>query len=132
MLSSNVRSGAGRRERRAGDARWPSEVEPRQQSVMRDDAAPACCAAAFGQPLLFFSDDVSDALMQLYARPGERWFVCSLLLNDGGDIQCAEERVLGYGAAPSSNIFQRLASVFGSAAADRFEADEAALLALRA
>ena len=58
--------------------------------------------------------------------------MCSLLVDGGGDLQCAEEDVLGYGAASLPNIFQRLAWAFGSAVVGRFEAAEAALLALRA
>ena len=64
VLSSNVMGGAGwRRERRAGNTRLPTEVKPRQQSIMRDDTVLACGAAAFGDALLFFSDDSPDAFM---------------------------------------------------------------------
>ena len=87
---------------------------------MHDDAVLACCATAFGLAFLFFSDDAPDAFMQLYTRPGERCLICSLLLDGGGDLQCAEEDVPDYGAALSSNIFQRLAWAFGSVAVDRF------------
>ena len=57
---------------------------------------------------------------------------CSLPPYGGGDLQCIEESVLGYGVAPSSNIFQRLGWVFRSIIVDRFEAGGTALLALSA
>ena len=99
---------------------------------MRDDTTTACCAATFGLALLLLSDDASDAFVQLYIRPGERWLAYSLFLDDGGDLQCVEEGVFGYGAALSPNIFQRLALALGSVAVDYFEGGEAALLALNA
>ena len=98
---------------------------------MRGDAVLACCAAAFGLALLFFSDDAPDAFTQLHTHPGDRWVGCSLLLDDGGDLQCVEEAVLGYGAAPPLNTFQRLAWTFDSVVVGRFEACETTLLALR-
>ena len=58
--------------------------------------------------------------------------MCPLLIDGGGDLQCIEEGVLGYGAAASPSIFQRIARAFGGVFVDRFEAGEAALLALRA
>ena len=68
----------------------------------------AFCATAFSLALLFFPDGASDAFMQLYTRPGERWLMCSLLIGGDGDLQCIEEGVLGYGAVPPLNISQRL------------------------
>jgi hypothetical protein len=132
VLSSNVLSGAGRHERRAGDTRWPREIKPRQGAVMRDDAVLAQAARSFGEPLVFFSDDASDAFMQLYTHPSEHWVMCLLNLDPSGHLQCVEEGVLGYGGAPSSNIFQRLPWTFGHVVVDAFEAGEAALLAQRA
>ena len=87
---------AGRGARRT---KWPREVKPRLDDVMRDIAVLRRAAHVLGEPIYVFGDDVKDYFNQLAMAPSELWKLGVVFLRQGEDLEPSPRYAAGEGDA---------------------------------
>ena len=87
-------------------SKWPREIKPNLEEVMRALAILRRAAHVLGEPLYVFSDDFKDHFSQLALAPSE-WPLFCLLSLQQKEVRMISERRLGFGCHPSSKIAQR-------------------------
>ena len=105
--------------------KWPKELKPRLNDVMRDMAVLRRAAHVLGEPIYIFGDDVKDYFNQLAMAPSELWKLGVVFLRQGeslepppryaagaGDARLifVSEKRLGFGTHGASNLCQRWAN----------------------
>ena len=141
VVSINVASGAGRRERDAAIAagaepKWPHEVKPTTADSMHDDAILLHAALyVWHAPVCAMMDDERDSFMQHNLAASELHKACFLWRRrldapDAGDLEFLDPQCLTYGFATASNIKQRVAWALTAIVEEIFDAEEAVLFAL--
>ena len=105
--------------------KWPKELKPRLNDVMRDMAVLRRAAHVLGEPIYVFGDDVKDYFNQLAMAPSELWKLGVVFLRQGeslepppryaagaGDARLifVSEKRLGFGTHGASNLCQRWAN----------------------
>ena len=89
--------------------KWPKEVKPSLEDVMRDMAVLGRAAARWGTAVYCSNDDIKDYFNHLAVATSELSKVGILLDRaDGSGPRFVSERVLGFGLHGSSNLAQRL------------------------
>ena len=88
--------------------KWPKEVKPALEDVMRDMAVLGRAASRWGTALYCSNDDIKDYFNHLAVATSELSKVGILLDRaDGSGPRFVSERVLGFGLHGSSNLAQR-------------------------
>ena len=105
--------------------KWPKELKPRLNDVMRDMAVLRRAAHVLGEPIYIFGDDVANYFNQLAMAPSELWKLGVVFLRQGeslepppryaasaGDARLifVSEKRLGFGTHGASNLCQRWAN----------------------
>ena len=114
-----------------GTPNWPKEVKPKIAHIAHDGAILAGAARAFGEPLYTFTIDFADYFNQ-FPVSSECLWMCNMVwlasLNSEAQVEIINERTLGFGARPASNIGQRFAWALISIFKRFFAIEEATLL----
>lgn len=87
-------------------SKWPKEVKPLLQQVMRDMAVLKRAADLLGEPVYIFGDDVKDFFNQLAIAEADLPKLGIVFLR-GDELLFVSERRLGFGTHGASNIAQR-------------------------
>ena len=100
-------------------SKFPKEVKPSVEMLLRDLTVLRRASEVLGEPLYIFTDDAKDYFSQLALAPEERWKLNVVFLQGAIDqapptlpvsehrVTFVSERVLGFGCHAASNIAQR-------------------------
>ena len=100
-----------------GTRKWPLEVKPRPEDVMRDLVVLRAAAHAVDQSVLVFADDFKDFYNQFALAPSELWKVVLFWLprsagSSSPNYSFLVSLSLGFGITAASNVARRFAYIF--------------------